>query len=68
MSYKIKLLPEARIDIVEIIEWYNKEKPGLGTRFYGALKSRFNYLKKYPLHFSITYRDLRTILVNKFPY
>ncbi|WP_394370971.1 hypothetical protein [Echinicola marina] len=25
-------------------------------------------MKKHPLHFSITYRDLRTILVNGFPY
>ncbi|MDX5477197.1 MAG: hypothetical protein LPJ98_01975 [Cyclobacteriaceae bacterium] len=50
MSYKIKLLQEARLDIKEIIEWYNGEKRGLGKRFYGSLKSKLNYIRKYPLH------------------
>jgi len=68
MTYRIKLLPEARFDINEIMEWYNEEKRGLGKRFYGALKSRLDYIRKYPLHCQVSYRDVRNILLDSFPY
>ncbi|WP_114749606.1 type II toxin-antitoxin system RelE/ParE family toxin [Pleomorphovibrio marinus] len=68
MSYRIKLLPEARLDIKEIMEWYNEEKLGLGRRFYESLKSRLVYIRKYPLHCQVSYRDVRNILVDSFPY
>lgn len=34
MSYKTRLLPEARQDIEANIDWYNEQKPGLGKQFY----------------------------------
>lgn len=68
MSYKIKLLQEAFLDIKEIVKWYNEEQPGLGKRFYGSLKLRLSYIKKYPLHFHVNYRDVRDVLVENFPY
>ncbi|AEL25661.1 MULTISPECIES: type II toxin-antitoxin system RelE/ParE family toxin [Cyclobacterium] len=68
MSYKVKLLSEASLDIKEIIEWYNEEKQGLGRRFYKSLKSRLNYISNYPFHCQVAYRDIRNILVDKFPY
>ncbi|WP_162419128.1 type II toxin-antitoxin system RelE/ParE family toxin [Cyclobacterium roseum] len=68
MTYRIKLLPEASFDVREIMEWYDEEKPGLGDRFFESLKSGLNYIKKYPLHCQVRYRDVRNILVEKFPY
>ncbi len=68
MSYKVKLLSEASLDIKEIIEWYNEERQGLGRRFYESLKSRLNYISNYPFHCQVGYRDVRNILVDKFPY
>ena len=46
MSYTIKLLPEARLDIIESIDWYNEQKEGLGKLFYHSVKSRMNYIKR----------------------
>ncbi|MCC5938851.1 MAG: hypothetical protein JJU34_16345 [Lunatimonas sp.] len=66
MSYKIKLLHEARLDIKEIIAWYNEEKRGLGKRFFESLKSRLNYIRKYPMHCQVGYLDVRNILVDNF--
>jgi hypothetical protein len=65
MSYKIKLLPEARLDIKESIEWYNDQKAGLGKRFYESVKSRLQYIRKNPLHFDffamlICYESIRS--------
>ncbi len=68
MSFKIILLPEARLDIKDSIDWYNEQKAGLGKIFYQAVKSRLAYLKKNPLHYQISYRNMRNALVNKFPY
>ena len=39
MSFKIILLPEARLDIKDSIDWYNEQKAGLGKIFYQAVKS-----------------------------
>ena len=68
MSYKIKLLPEARLDIKESIEWYNNQKAGLGKRFYEAVKSRLQHIEKNPLHYQVSYKDVRNALVDKFPH
>lgn len=68
MSYKIKLLPEARLDIRESIDWYNKQKAGLRKRFYEEVKSRLRDIQRNPLHYQVSYRDVRNALVNKFPH
>jgi hypothetical protein len=41
MNYKVNLLPEAYLDIKEIIDWYNRAERGLGKKFYESLKSKF---------------------------
>lgn len=68
MRYKITLLKEAHLDIKEIIKWYNEEKEGLGKLFYESLKTKLNYIQQNPLHCQVSYRDVRNILLNKFPY
>ena len=54
MPFKIKLEPEAKLDIQEAITWYNKQKKGLGKEFLAEVNSYFNTLKKKP-HFEIRY-------------
>jgi len=68
VSHKVSLLPEAKIDIKEIIEWYNEEKSGLGTKFYSSIKSSLSILKKNPYLYQIQYLDIRNALLRKFPY
>lgn len=68
MSYTIKILPEARQDIIVSIDWYNEQKMGLGKLFYQSVKSRMAYIRENPLHYQIRYRNTRSALVNKFPY
>ncbi|WP_084454517.1 type II toxin-antitoxin system RelE/ParE family toxin [Algoriphagus terrigena] len=68
MNYQIRLLDEARLDIKDIIIWYNNVESGLGRRFYGSLKSSLDYIRKYPFNSQIVYRDIRNMLLKKFPY
>ena len=62
MSYKIKLLPEARLDIKDSVDWYNEQKTGLGKLFYQAVKSRLAYLKKNPTGRRLSAAVLRSII------
>jgi plasmid stabilization system protein ParE len=67
-AYRIQFIPEARLDIKEIIDWYNDQKPGLGKRFFQSLKSKLAYIQISPFHFQIDYREIRNALLDTFPY
>lgn len=68
MNYRLKVLPEAKTDIAEIVEWYNNEQRGLGKRFFESLKLKLEFVRKNPHHWQIGYRDVRSVLIDKFPY
>jgi plasmid stabilization system protein ParE len=67
MSFKIKIEPEARLDIQEAINWYNKQQKGLAKKFHEAIISHFDSLKKNP-HFEIRYDNIHCLPLKKFPY
>lgn len=68
MNYRLIIDPAARQDIMESIRWYNKQKPGLGLRFYNKLKQAMARIKKSPELFQIRYKSLRMVPVEKFPF
>ncbi|OFY88671.1 MAG: hypothetical protein A3K10_16910 [Bacteroidetes bacterium RIFCSPLOWO2_12_FULL_31_6] len=67
MAFKIKIEPDARIDIQEAIDWYNKQQKGLGKKFHTAVLSHFDSLKKNP-HFEIRYDFVNCLPLKKFPF
>jgi mRNA-degrading endonuclease RelE of RelBE toxin-antitoxin system len=67
-KYKVKIDPEALADIQEITYWYNEVQAGLGKRFQKAAIKQINSLNKDPQVCAIRYKELRCILVKKFPY
>lgn len=68
MKYKVRLLPDAYLDVKEVIDWYNNSRNGLGKRFYESLKSKLNTISNNPLQFQFSYRESRSALIDKFPY
>ncbi len=68
MLYKVKIDQEALLDLQEIIEWYNKQTQGLGTRFFKQTTSQINSLKKTPFIYSNRYADVRCMIIKKFPF
>ncbi|MCH7413415.1 type II toxin-antitoxin system RelE/ParE family toxin [Belliella sp. R4-6] len=68
MVFKIKFTSPAKLDIDEVIKWYDGQKKGLGRKFYNQLKSKVNYIQKYPYHCQLVHRDIRNVLVDKFPF
>ncbi len=67
-QYKVKIEPEALADIQEITDWYNDQQAGLGKRFQQTAIGHINSLSKDPQIYAIRYKEIRCVLVNKFPY
>ncbi len=68
MKYSPIVSLGAQQDIIESIEWYNKEKENLGFEFYENVIAKINLLTDNPLHYSIRFKDVRTAKVSKYPY
>ena len=66
--YKVKIDPEALADIQEITEWYNEPETKTGKRFQETTIKQIDSLSKDPQIYSIRYKDIRCMLVKKFPY
>ncbi len=67
-KYRIKIDPEALTDIREIIEWYDNQKADLGKRFQNTVIRQIDYLAENPRLFAIRYKEIRCMLIPKFPY
>ncbi len=67
-KYKVKIEPEALTDIQEITDWYNEQQSGLGRRIQKAIIQHINVLNKTPQIYAIRYREIRCVIIKKFPY
>jgi plasmid stabilization system protein ParE len=68
MKFKVTLLPDAYLDIKEIIDWYNSKQPGLGKSFYLSLKAKIRSISLAPFSFQISYKESRSAMLDSFPY
>ena len=67
-QYQIKIDPEALADIQEITDWYNEQQPGLGGKFQKTTIQHINSLRKDPQIYAVRYKEIRCIIVKKFPF
>lgn len=67
-SYKLKITPEAHLEIQEAIDYYNICSKGLGKKFYLDLQDQFTRIKKNPFARAVRYDDVRFALLDRFPY
>jgi toxin ParE1/3/4 len=65
---RVVLLAEARAEALETFRWYEKQRRGLGPIFRGALNEAIQRIRDAPLAYPPLYRDLRRVLVERFPY
>lgn len=66
--YKSIILPLAKEDIREAAKWYNKKSQGLGKRFTAEVRGKVRFIKQNPTASNIRYDDVRTAVLNIFPY
>ena len=66
--YTSSILPLAKQDIRDAAKWYNLQKPGLGKIFIKHVRQKIGFIKKHPYAVAIRYDDVRTAIVDLFPY
>ncbi len=66
--YKAIILPLAKQDIKEAAHWYNERQPGLGRRFIQHVRQKVNFIRQNPKAVAIRYDDVRTAVLDVFPY
>jgi plasmid stabilization system protein ParE len=59
---------EAEADALDAFAWYDGQRPGLGAQFRDAVDAAVADIAEAPLSYAVHYRDLRRMLVRRFPY
>lgn len=71
-TWEVKLWPivspQAELDIVEAVLWYEAERPGLGAEFAAEVDHLFQRIVESPLQFPEVDPELRRGLLRRFPY
>jgi len=65
---KVTIEPDAEEDIFEAYRWYEDCDVGLGEEFLRAVDSCIASIQRYPLSYTIVYKEIRRALIRKFPY
>ena len=68
MNYKIIIFAEAKTDIKETAIWYNEKQSGLGKRFATSVRNEIAIIRQNPFLYEVRYDDIRTALLETFPY
>ncbi len=68
MSYKLIIQPEAELDIQDAFEWYEAQTLGLGSEFIRAVDAGLSSIGRNPLAYPVIYKQIRQILIRRFPY
>jgi len=68
MNYKVIIFSEAKLDVKETANWYNDKQQGLGKRFITSVKNEISIIRQNQFLYEIRYDDIRTALIETFPY
>lgn len=64
----VRLHPDAQMEFDRAIEWYERERPGLGETFGLRVKEVLERISKTPEIHGRVFGDVRCTLVRHFPY
>lgn len=68
MAQQLVIRPEAEADIAETYRWYEDQQTGLGVDFLLALDTTFQLIRQNPNLFPKLYKNIRRVLIRRFPY
>jgi plasmid stabilization system protein ParE len=68
MKNELLIRKRAEGHIRDIFEWYEKQRPGLGTEFVVSIEAVFSRIQRDPLHFQKRYKNIRCATLQRFPY
>lgn len=65
---KMILLEEARIELLDAVEYYNLHKEKLGYEFKTLVNESLQIIENIPLLYPIIEEPLRRVILRRFPY
>ena len=68
MSYRVKFRPEAEKDLEESAKWYEQQRVNLGFDFLDEVDKKCKIIKNDPLIYEEVYKNLRRVMVDRFPF
>jgi plasmid stabilization system protein ParE len=68
LSFTVQVRRAAELDVAEAQSWYDTQREGLGLEFHSAVSEVIARLEETPLIYQLVYRDVRRVVVRRFPY
>jgi toxin ParE1/3/4 len=70
MTYRLKVQPEAVADILEAVDWHERQQSGLGATLADEIRFGVRSLRINPLLYRIRHTQYRVrwMLLHRFPY
>ncbi len=68
MGRAIHLHPDAEIEFKESVIWYQKQQAGTDLEFVRCIDEAVQKIKRNPRQFPKVYKNLRRVVVKKFPF
>ncbi len=68
MNKNVVISSRAELEITEAIEWYEKIEKSLGLSFLDNLDQAISAVIKNPEMYPVIFKNVRRILIKKFPY
>ncbi|QEK51961.1 type II toxin-antitoxin system RelE/ParE family toxin [Pedobacter aquae] len=68
MNYKVLLTKKSRKEFLDAFCWYQEQKLGLGDDFKTEIYKHLNLISENPKHYPKKIRELRELVVKKFPF
>ena len=65
---RLRLTPEAELDLDEAHAWYLEQRPGLGGQFLRAVDACIGAILHHPEAYQLVDRKMRRALLRRFPY
>jgi plasmid stabilization system protein ParE len=68
MPPPLLLSPEAQADLLEAFDWYEGQRPGLGSEFFAEVARVLQRIEDGPFGYAVVQGDTRRAVVRRFPY
>ena len=68
MKYTLVVRKEAKQDLREAVDWYERQREGLGQSFLDSVEEVLERILRHPTLYACFYRNVRIATVKKFPY
>ncbi len=65
---RVIIRPEAESDIEDAYQWYEAQRKGLGENFLLCVEEGLARITRNPEIYSVVYKDIRRILIHRFPF